>query len=164
VLVDLDLHHPESGRLLGMSEGSGVVDLLKGSVATAGALRAYKDLPLRAITAGSIGNLHPSMIESTQLRDLIAELRQDFDFVVLDTPPVLAICDPLYIANLVDATVLVAAWRGTPQASVAEAVRALRNMQAPLAGLLMNKVNYGRNGTYNGYYYSTTRRYIAASA
>ena len=161
VLVDLDLYHPESGRLLEFDDSQGVVDVLKGSVAAAVALRTYKDLPLRVITAGSIKQLHPSMIESTELRDLIDGLREEYDLIILDTPPVLAISDPLFISKLVDATVMVIAWRATPQEMVSEAVRALRNMHAPLAGLLLNKVNYARTGKYSGYYYGD-RRYISA--
>jgi capsular exopolysaccharide synthesis family protein len=161
VLVDLDFHHPESGRLLEFKDSTGVVDILTGSVATSVALRTYKDLPLRAITAGSISSLHPAMIEGAQLRDLIDELRQEFDFIVLDTPPVLAICDPLFIANLVDATVMVIAWRATPQEFVTDAIRALKKMHAPLAGLLLNKVNFARTGKYKHSYYGE-RRYISA--
>ena len=95
------------------------------------------------------------------MRELIAELRQEFDFIVLDTPPVLAICDSLYISSLADTTVMVAAWRTTPQESVAEAVRSLRAVHAPIVGLLFNKVNYTRNAKYGGYYYGE-RRQIAA--
>jgi capsular exopolysaccharide synthesis family protein len=161
VLVDLDLYHQESSRLLEFGDSAGVVDVLDGSVAAINVLRSYKALPLRAIPAGSISNLHPAMIESTRLRDLVDSLREDFDLIVLDTPPVLAISDPLFISTLVDMTVMVIAWRSTPRQYVAEAIRALRATRAPLAGLLLNKVSYTQTPNYRHSYY-LGKRYIAA--
>jgi succinoglycan biosynthesis transport protein ExoP len=162
VLVDLDLYNPEASRLLEFDTADGVVELLNGSVAKALALRSYRSIPLRAITAGSIQNRNPSLIESEKLQTLIAELREEFDLIILDTPPVLAISDPLFVAQLVDATVMVIAWRATPQALVAEAIRALRKTRAPLAGLLLNKVHLKRSATYRYGYYTSPRYRIAA--
>jgi capsular exopolysaccharide synthesis family protein len=162
VLVDLDLYTTEASRLLGLGDALGVVDLLKGAVATAATLRNYRDLPLHAIAAGSIKSRHPSLIESGHLATLIEELRREYDLIILDTPPVLAISDPLFVARLVDATVLVVAWRATPQTFVTDAICALRKMHAPLAGLLLNKVAYKRTANYRHSYY-IENRYVPAA-
>ena len=148
VLVDLDLHHPAAGKLLGNYNAKGVVDVLMGSTQTGTALQTHASLPIATISAGSINAMHPGLIEGPQLRSLIAQLSQDYDLVILDTPPVLAICDPLYISELVDSTVLVVAWRATPQACVDDALAALRGAGAPLAGIFLNKVNFGKTSRY----------------
>ncbi len=149
VLVDLDLHHPAAGNLLRHEHGEGVVDILLGHVGPEAALQTHDHLPIRIINAGSIASLRPGMIESAELRALIQGLARDFDLIVIDTPPVLAICDPLYISSLVDTTVMVVAWRSTPQECVNDALAALRAAGAPLAGILLNKVQFGRFTSYN---------------
>jgi Mrp family chromosome partitioning ATPase len=78
----------------------------------------------------------------------------------VDTPPVLSISDPLYISSLADATVMVVAWRSTPQAYVDEAVRTLRAAGAPLAGIVLNKVSRTVNDPSRSLYYD--RRYVTA--
>jgi capsular exopolysaccharide synthesis family protein len=158
VLVDLDLHHPSAGKLLGNTRAAGVVDLLLGSAApgtalqTQDALQTHDALPISTISAGSIKSMNPGLLEGEHLRKLIAQLSEDFDLVILDTPPVLAICDPLYISELVDATVMVVAWRATPQACVDDALSALRGAGAPLAGIFLNKVNFAKTGRYGKSY------------
>jgi capsular exopolysaccharide synthesis family protein len=152
VLVDLDLHRPAAGKLLGNSRAEGVVDVLLGSAQTGTTLQTHATLPISTISAGSIKSVNPGMLEGDQLRKLIAQLSEEFDLVVLDTPPVLAISDPLFISELVDATVMVVAWRATPQACVDDALSALRGAGAPLAGILLNKVNFSKTGRYGKSY------------
>jgi capsular exopolysaccharide synthesis family protein len=152
VLVDLDLHHPAAGKLLGNHRTQGVVDVLLGSTETGTALQTHANLPISTISAGSIKSVHPGLLESEHLRKLIAQLSEEFDLVILDTPPVLAICDPLYISELVDATVMVVAWRETPQDCVDDALAALRAAGAPVAGLVLNKVDFAKSSRYGKSY------------
>jgi Mrp family chromosome partitioning ATPase len=121
------------------------------------ALRSYKNLQLRAISVGSATSLPPSLIESCHLSSLISELRETFDLIVLDTPPVLAVSDPLFVSRLADATVLVVAWKATPQNLVTEAIHELHKTQAPLTGLLLNKVDTRQTASYRHSYYSDNR-------
>ncbi len=84
----------------------------------------------------------------------MAELSDNYDLVVLDTPPVLAISDPLRIASLCSATVMVVAWSDTPRDMVQQAVMALRAAHAPLAGVVLNKVDLAKTGIYGGKTYT----------
>jgi capsular exopolysaccharide synthesis family protein len=150
VLLDLDLHRPSAGNILGYTSDKGVVDILSGTATSASAMVVHHALPITIINAGSINKLHPGMIESKTLRELIDTLRREFDIVVIDTPPVLSISDPVYISNLVDATLLVVAANETPQDLVNDALVALRSAHAPLAGILLNKVSSGKMYGYYG--------------
>ena len=91
------------------------------------------------------------MVESTRLRDLVKELQQEYDLVVLDTPPVLAITDPLFISGIADATVLVVAWGVTRNDMVDDALDALRDIRAPVVGIVLNKVKTASTGKYYAY-------------
>jgi Mrp family chromosome partitioning ATPase len=125
-----------------------VVNVLQGTATAGTALRSHASLPLRIIDAGIGGRPRPDMFEGAQLRELIRELSKICDLIVLDTPPVLAISDPLFISGLVDSTIMVVAWHATPQRSVDDALAALRSARAPLAGLVLNKVKLPRAGKY----------------
>ncbi len=161
VLVDLDLHHPAAGKLLGHQDSQGVVDIVLGTTETGSALKTHPDLPIWTINAGSIAAMNPGILESRELRTLLDGLASRFDLVVIDSPPVLAISDPLYISSLVDTTIVVVGWRATSQNDVNDALAALRAAQAPLAGLVLNKVNPARAGGYGGNRYGYERAYAA---
>jgi capsular exopolysaccharide synthesis family protein len=163
VIVDLDFHNPAITRLFRGDDMEGVTDVLIGNVTAGSALRTYEALPLRIIGAGSVNEPNPDLIESRQLLELIQNLSKEFDLVVLDTPPVLAISDPILVSSMVDATVVVVAWGNTPSDTVDHAVNRLRAARAPLAGLVLNKVNGVSAGQYGGsnYTYAYTRRIAA---
>lgn len=154
VIVDLDFHRPSIGTIFASEAAEGSFDVLLGSSKTGAELRRRETLPLRIIDAGSAGEPQPGMVESARLRDLVKELQQEFDLIVLDTPPVLAITDPLFISGIVDVTVLVVAWGDTRQKLVDDALDALRNIRAPVSGIVLNKVTTANVGTYGGKYYA----------
>lgn len=163
VIVDLDFHNPAITKLFRGGDMEGVTDVLIGSVTAGSALQPHETLPLRIIGAGSVSEPNPDLIESRQLLDLVQNLSKEFDLVILDTPPVLAISDPILISSMVDATVVVVAWGNTPSDTVDHAVSRLRAARAPLAGLILNKVNVVKIGQYGGsnYTYSYARRIAA---
>jgi capsular exopolysaccharide synthesis family protein len=153
ILLDLDLHQSTVGQMLGHAHGRGLIDVLSGGAEIDAVIQTHARLPIRIINAGSLASLHPGMIEGKPLRDLIARLHQECDLVVIDSPPVLALSDPLYISALVDSTILVVGWRSTPQVFVDNAVSALRSAHAPLAGIVLNRVDPSRIGGYNAQRY-----------
>jgi capsular exopolysaccharide synthesis family protein len=163
VLVDLDFHNPAITRLFRGGDAEGVTDVLIGNATAGSALQLHESLPLRIIGAGSVSEPNPDLIESRQLLDLIQELSKEFDLVILDTPPVLAISDPILVSSMVDATVVVVGWGNTPSDTVDHAVNRLRAARAPLAGLVLNKVNGAKAGQYGGsnYTYGYARRIAA---
>ena len=153
VIVDLDFHRPAIGKIFSGQQTRGVFDILLGTAPTDSALARHETLPLCIIDAGSAGEPRTGMVESAKLGALIRELQQKFDLVILDSPPILAISDPLFISGIVDATILVVAWGSTPHKLVDIALSALRASNAPVAGLLLNKTNLAKAGKYGiGYY------------
>jgi capsular exopolysaccharide synthesis family protein len=160
VLIDLDLHHPSASRLLGNESRVGVVDILLGDATSDRAVQAHRNLPIAIISAGSISTLRPGIMESKQLAELIRTLRQDYDLVIVDTPPVLSLSDSVLISRLVDTTLLVVAWRDTPRSLIDKAVNILRSTGAPLAGVLLNKVTQPDESSYISGKYSYARDWV----
>ena len=91
---------------------------------------------------------------SQQMRDLVAALRDSFDYIVLDTPPLLAVVDALAVATLADSVLVIVEWSQTARDSISEAFKVLRPEAHRVAGIVLNKVDlnqlpgYGYRGGY----------------
>jgi capsular exopolysaccharide synthesis family protein len=154
IVVDLDFYNPAVSRFFGDQQPEGIIEAIASGDANSFIRRAHDILPLYVLASGSTSVPRPEVIESDALRALVAELSDNYDLVVLDTPPVLAISDPLRIASLCSATVMVVAWSDTPRDMVQQAVMALRAAHAPLAGVVLNKVDLAKTGIYGGKTYT----------
>jgi Mrp family chromosome partitioning ATPase len=114
------------------------------------AMQAFQKLPLTVVSAGSAARLKPDAIGSPQFGAMIQQLASDFDMVILDSPPILAVSDSVLISNAADATLLVVQWRTTPRDIVSQGVKVLRSSHAPLAGVVFNKVDFSKMRQYEG--------------
>src|SRR5262249_36087039 len=114
-LVDADLRHPSLSRFFKLEREKGLVDLLVGTTSSEPVLRFQKDLKLTVIPAGS-KSLNPTdLLGSERMRALVSHLSETFDYVVLDTPPVGPVVDPVIVAHLADKTIFVVQWASTPR-------------------------------------------------
>ncbi len=138
-LVDFDLHHP-SVRLMLEDAGIGETEVVARAGTFSTAVSRHPDLPLCVVTAGPCGGRQsePSL-EGAGLQVLLAELRAQFDLVIVDTAPILAASDAVLAAQAVDATVLVCAVQSASCEQVLRAIRALRLAGGHVCGLVLNK-------------------------
>jgi capsular exopolysaccharide synthesis family protein len=152
VLVDADLRHPAVSRFFKLEREDGLVDLLTGARAVDSVPKFYKDLKLTIIPAGS-KTLNPSdVLGSERMRALIAHLKETFDYVVVDAPPLGPVVDGVIVANLVDKTILVVGWASTPREVVETSLKQV-SAQKRVAGIVLNFVNQDRAKKYGGEYY-----------
>jgi Mrp family chromosome partitioning ATPase len=85
------------------------------------------------------------------MKEFVARLKEKFDYVVLDTPPVGPVIDPTIVANLADKTIFVVQWASTPRDLVEATVQQVSS-QKRIAGVIFNMVNQGRAKKYGGPY------------
>jgi succinoglycan biosynthesis transport protein ExoP len=156
VLVDADLRHPSASRLFKLEQEKGLVDLLIGATTADNVLRFHKDLNLMVIPAGSKSLNPPDVLGSERMKELISRLRETFDYVVLDTPPVGPVVDPVIVANLADKTIFVVQWASTPRELVETSIQQV-STQKRVAGVVFNSVNQDRAKKYGGEYYHGKR-------
>jgi succinoglycan biosynthesis transport protein ExoP len=152
VLVDADLRHPAASRFFKLQHEKGLVDLLIGAATVDNVLSFHKDLNLMVIPAGSKTLNPPDVLGSDRMKGLISHLRETFDYVVLDTPPVGPVVDPVIVANLADKTVFVVQWASTPRELVETSIQQV-STQKRVAGVVFNSVNQDRAKKYGGEYY-----------
>ena len=162
VLVDLDFHHPSIGRELGIEAERCLVDYMVGDASLEDILFAsdfgLTVLPIRRQA------VDPSvLINSQRMRQLMALLREQYDFVVVDSPPVLLVSDPKSTSELVDATLLLVRWQETSSDKSQNALKELDSVGARIAGAVLSQVDMKRQEQYGyagvGSYYKNYRKY-----
>jgi capsular exopolysaccharide synthesis family protein len=152
VLVDADLRHPAASRFFKLEREKGLVDLLTGAENTDNVLRFYKDLKLTVLPVGSKSLNPPDVLSSERMKELIAHLKETFDYVVVDSPPIGPVVDAVILANLADKTILVVEWASTPRELVGTTIKQV-SAQKRVAGLVFNFLNQDRAQKYGGDYY-----------
>ena len=155
LLIDADLRRGMIHHLFGVSQDRGLAEVLAGQVSLEQSIRC---LPLGegaevhvlpcGVTAG-----HPAAaFRSEALRDLLAKLTGRYDLILVDSPPVNLVSDPLVLAGMVDGVILVARAGVTEAAALAEAAQHLREAGAPLLGVLLNDIDVKRDSSYDDAY------------
>lgn len=97
------------------------------------------------------------LFASERFADMIKEMRDNYDYIVIDSPPVLAVPDARVIAQYVDATVYSVHWDKTTKAQVAAGLRQFESVDAPICGMVLSRVDarkmrkYSYGGKYGGY-------------
>jgi len=152
VLVDADLRRRSASRIVNLEQEKGLVDLLIDAATVDDVLRFNRDLKLTVLPAGSKSLNPPDVLGSEHMKVLISRLRETFDYVVLDTPPVGPVVDSVIVANLADKTIFVVRWAATPRELVETSLQQV-STQKRVAGVVFNSVNQDRAKKYGGEYY-----------
>jgi len=140
LLVDADLHKPRLQEVMKLSNRAGLVSILAegGDIGTA---VQKTDLPGVSVMTSGPHSPNPSgLLSSSRMEKLLALLGQNFDHVVIDSPPVQAVADALLLGQLVDGTVICVKGGATPREVVARARDNLRRAGVRILGVLINNL------------------------
>jgi succinoglycan biosynthesis transport protein ExoP len=162
-IVDCDLRRPRIHRIFGRAGESGVTSVLVGEATVEEVAKPTGIDNLWAIPAGPTPPNPADMLHSERFRRFIEELGERFDRVVIDSPPVVAVTDSAIISTFVDGTVFVVRAFETSRHLSAQGLRALRDVDAPLVGAVLNAVNLNRHeySYYYHYYYYKREGYTS---
>lgn len=159
-LVESDLRRPRVTEYLQLSAGSGLTEVLSGQVTLAGALQTWGRGLLTVLPPGAIPPNPSELLGSHQMANVIASLKSDFDVVILDTPPLLAVSDAAVLASQADGAVVVARYGKSSRDAIRNAVVALEQVEAEVLGTVLNAVPVKRG---YGYGYDDAGSKSAAS-
>ena len=165
VLVDADLRRPTIGRMFDVDKKAlGLTDLLMNhSQSVEDVLVNDTATGLKLLTRGHAAFINPSdLFASQRMKALIEQLKEQFDLVIIDSAPIMAVPDSRILAGLADKTLFVINWDATPKKVVASAIHILnKDSHNNVAGIVLQKVNLEQYGRYgygeSGYYYSYYR-------
>lgn len=160
ILVDADLRRTSMTKKLGVSAKSkGLTDLVMSeNTNLSDFVLKDKKSELLILPKGEAEYVNASDIFSShRMESIIAFLRKSFDYVIFDTPPVMAVSDAKILGRMVDKTVFVVHWDKTPVKVIKAAIQQLVTHDVDIAGCVLQQVNLKRYGSYgygdSGYYY-----------
>jgi len=154
-IVDCDLRRPRLHRIFGRAGDVGVTNVLVGDATIDDVIKPTDIANLWSIPSGPIPPNPADVLQSDRFRRFLADLTERFDRVILDSPPLVAVTDSAIISTLVDGTVFVVRAFKTSKHLAAQGLRALRDVDVPVVGAVLNAVNLNRHeySYYYHYYY-----------
>lgn len=154
-MVDADVRRPALYRILGARHDIGLSSVLLGKVPLAEALQEIPDLPgVRLLSPGELPPNPTKMLYARRTEDVFAELRAQFDVVLVDGPPVLPVADALILTQFSDMTILVVRSGVTRRRALRRARHALARVESASLALILNAAplsgpdGYGYYGQY----------------
>jgi len=154
LLVDADMRRPGVHRALHMQNGLGLSHLLVGQGRVREAIQRTDDPNLYIMTAGRTPPNPSELLAAGRMKRLIENLASGpFDWVIIDTPPVLAVTDAVVISQLVSGVVFVLGAEMTRRRLAERAVQMLSVSKPKVIGAVLNRVNFDRNKYYYSRYY-----------
>lgn len=157
--IEADLRKPTFSSYLGVESAAGLTSVLVGKADIHDVIQPIARSEILAITSGQIPPNPSEIVGSRAMSDLIGALRDDFDYVIVDAPPLLAVTDAAVISALTDGTIIVARSGKTRRDDLAQTATLLRNVDANILGVVLNMVptkgpdayTYGNYGTHAGH-------------
>jgi exopolysaccharide transport family protein len=158
LLIDADLRRPSIHKTLGMGPRSGLSNVLTGSATLEQAITSSSILPnLSVLPAGTPPPNPAELLASTNMRDVLEQLRGQYDHIVLDTPPTLSVTDAVVLSPRADSIVLVIRSGQTTKQALRRSRDILTQVNAKVSGVLLNAVDLSSPDYY--YYYEYQGKY-----
>jgi capsular exopolysaccharide synthesis family protein len=155
LLLDCDFRQQSTSAAFQNERQVGLSELLRGTADLRDVITKDAATNTYVMPAGSLVPNAADLLMSQRMRDLIAELRGEFDYIVMDCSPLLPVVDALALATVADKILMIVEWSQTPRACISEAFKVLRPEVHRVAGIVLNKVDlnqlqgYGYRGRYH---------------
>ncbi|MGN0819727.1 MAG: CpsD/CapB family tyrosine-protein kinase [Christensenellaceae bacterium] len=157
VVVDLDFRKPRVHRLFKVKNENGLVDFVSDKITLDDAIKNTEYEGLDIITRGSPIYNPSFLLSSERFKKLIEDLRAKYDFVLLDSPPVLQLSDYIHISKVSDGVLFVVSYGKTSRTQAREAAALLKKDNINVIGAVMTFVD--KKDPYSTYYGSYRTRY-----
>lgn len=159
LLIDCDLRRPTLHQLFGMPQEIGMTDILLNEIQWQNATRQTLVDGLSVITAGLCPDNPAELLSVSPVSQILSEMKQEFDLIIIDSPPVLAVSDSTILAPHVDAVAVVARLLKNRCPSVTRMMETLQIHGASVIGLIANGVDE-QTSSESGYGYETYGQYF----
>ncbi len=151
LLVDADLRRPVQHTILGVSNRFGLTNVLLRDVPVEETIKTTSVPNLHFLPSGRLPRTSLGVLDPKRIGELVASLKQKYDMVIFDTPPVVGISDSSVIAKEMDGVVLVVQYRKYPRDMIIRAKQMLDTLGVKQVGVVLNNINIMRDDYY--YYY-----------
>jgi capsular exopolysaccharide synthesis family protein len=154
VIVDSDLRRPTLHKILRVSNNLGLTNYLLKQNTLEQVIQTTPVPTLDFMASGKLPSSSMSILNSAPMKDLIAELKQHYDFVFFDSPPILGVSDAAVLASEVDMAIQVIQYRRYPQPMTIRAKQLIEKAGGNLVGIVLNNITMSQDEGYYYYYYS----------
>ena len=161
LIVDSDLRRPTLHKLFKVSNNLGLTNYLLKQNTLAEIVQTTSVPNLDFMASGKLPNSSMGILGSAQMKEMIAELKQRYDFILFDSPPILGVSDASILASEVDLVMQVIQYRRYPQPMTIRAKQMIEKVGGNFVGMVLNNINmsqdegyYYYSGYYHDYYYS----------
>lgn len=153
LLIDADMRHPSIHNLFGLRHNIGTADVLTGEIEFLNAVQETGFKNLSVLSAGKEQENPAELLSSTAFRTMLSEVKRNYDFVLIDTPPLLAVSDPCVVAPQIDGLILVLRLRRDSRTDITRAAELLDTHNIEVLGAIANGVEIDHDDrTYSTYY------------
>ena len=178
LLIDGDLRRPKIGRLVGRAKGApGLSNMVSGVAPISDCLIKHEKGGFHVLTAGFVPPNPLELLSSAKFADVMDKLKEVFDVILIDSPPVGLVSDSLVLTQVANEVIYVVKADSTPYQLARAGIRRLAMAQAPVLGVVLNQLDleraekyygeysgYGRYGDYKAYAYGQSPKDKTADA
>ena len=158
IVLDLDFRRPSVHRVLNVSKDNGIADYMLADIDVKEIIKKTEYKNVEVITRGTEIHNSSLVFVSEKFKNLVEKLRDEYDYVILDCPPVLQVSDYIHISKVSDGVLFVVAYGQTTKSQAVEAVRELRKSGANILGSIFTKYDWKKDKNFSdanyGYYYN----------
>ncbi len=166
LVIEADLRLPQFKKLLNLSQSYGLIGVLRGETTLQEATIEVGPNKLHVLPAGQrVNNEAVQLLSSPQMSSMLKKLKQEYDHIIIDTPPVVELADAGILGAASDDVLLIARMNRTPKSLIKQALRTLASYNAPAAGIIAtDQSNQRRRYYYYRYGYRYQYQYASRAA
>lgn len=153
LLIDCDLRKPAVHRLFGLVNVKGLTNILVEGIEYSNITNVTEVENLEIITSGPKPPNPAELLGSNKMKEFLDNVREGYDVVIIDAPPILPVTDAAVLSQYVDGVILVAGYGLTTFDAAVQAKASLQKVNARILGVVLNGVPVDRRGGYYYYYY-----------
>lgn len=152
LVIDCDLRKPTLHKKFTISNRTGISNFLLGQITLEEVMYKYSD-KLCLLPSGTIPPNPSEMLSSKKLKEFLKSMKGVFDYIIIDSPPVMAVTDAQILSTIADGVLLVAASGQTQKEGLVKAKEQILKVGGNLLGVVLNKVPIKTGKGYGNYYY-----------
>jgi len=160
LIIDCDLRRPATHKIFGVNGERGLSSYLSSDIKIDGLIQKLQIPNLSLIPCGPIPPNPAELISSTRMKEMLKLVAGRYDHILLDSPPLINVTDPVILSTLVDGVIMVVHGGKSPRTIAQRARQELLGVGAKIFGVVLNNIDMTREG-YDEYYYYYNRYYAA---
>lgn len=155
VIVDCDLRKPVMHKYLKMGHNTrGLTSVLSGELPLEKSIYRFDELNIHVLTAGAVPPNPSELLAQDKMKQVVETLKEHFDYVILDAPPVSVVTDAAVLGNYVDGAIMVVRSCFAPRETIRLAKKKLESVNVKIFGVVLTRFNTRKAGRNSGYSYS----------